>query len=309
MDICKNLNTITHFNKSVLTIGSFDGMHCGHIEIIKELIKKAGKNKCPSIVITFNPHPKCILHKGGDEILNVLMDINKKLDIFEQYQIDYVWLIPFDEDFAQISADKFLDSYIMKYFNPTDIVVGYDHHFGHKRKGDARFLNNEKARYNYNLYVKDPITIDNMPVNSTLIRNDISRGKLEAANNYLGWDYELCGRVVKGKGLGKDVKFPTANIEPNFDNQLIPAKGVYCVDVIIENQFYLGMCNIGVRPTFYTNGDKVIEVHLISDEELNLYDKDIKIIFKKFIREEKKYKSAADLTHQLKLDRNVCLTV
>ena len=237
------------------------------------------------------------------------MDIDKKLDIFKQYQIDYVWMIPFDEDFAQISADKFLDSYIMKYFNPTGIVVGYDHHFGHKRKGDARFLNNKKARYNYNLYVKDPITINNMPVNSTIIRNYLGRGKLEAANNCLGWDYELCGRVVKGKGLGKDMKFPTANIKPNFDNQLIPAMGVYCVDVIIENQFYLGMCNIGVRPTFYTNGDKIIEVHLISDEELNLYDKDIKIIFKKFIREEKKYKSAADLTHQLKLDRNVCLTV
>ena len=172
-------------------------MHCGHREIIKELIKKAGKNKCPSIVITFNPHPKCILHEGENEKLNVLMDINKKLDIFEQYQIDYVWLIPFDEDFAQISAVKFLDSYIIKYFNPTDIVVGYDHHFGHKRKGDIRFLNNQKERYNYNLYVKDPVTLNNMPVNSTIIRNYLGQGKLEAANNYLGWDYELCGRVVR----------------------------------------------------------------------------------------------------------------
>ena len=144
MDICKDLNTITHFNKSVLTIGSFDGMHCGHIEIIKELIKKASKNKCPSIVITFNPHPKCILHESANEKWNVLMDMEKKLDIFEQYQIDYVWIIPFDEDFAQISADKFLDSYIIKYFNPEDIVVGYNHHFGYKREGNVEFLTKEK---------------------------------------------------------------------------------------------------------------------------------------------------------------------
>ena len=300
---------MTHFNKSVLTLGTFDGMHCGHVEIIKDLLKKAGKNKCPSIVVTFNPHPKCILHKSENEKWNVLMDINKKLDIFEQYQIDYVWLIPFDEDFAQISAVKFLDSYIMKYFNPTDIVVGYDHHFGHKRKGDARFLNNEKARYNYNLHVKDPITINNMPVNSTIIRKNLGRGKLEVANNYLGWDYELCGRVVRGAGIGSSLKFPTANIEPNIDNQLIPAKGVYCVDVIVGKKLYSGMCNIGVRPTFHANGDEVIEVHLISDEELNLYDEDIKIIFKKLIRKEKKYKSAVDLTKQLELDRNVCLTI
>ena len=235
MDICKNLNTITHFNKSVLTIGSFDGIHCGHIEIIKELIKRAEKNKCPSIVITFDPHPKSILQKDTKEKWNILMDIDKKLDIFKQNKIDYVWLIPFSEDFAQISADKFLDNYIMKYFNPIDVIIGYDHHFGHKRKGDVSFLNKEKVHNNFNLRIKDPITINNVPVSSALIRNYLEQGKLELANNYLGWDYELCGRVVKGIGLGSSLKFPTANIEPNIDNQLIPANGVYCVDAISWN--------------------------------------------------------------------------
>ena len=309
MDICKNLDTITHFDRSVLTIGSFDGMHCGHIEIIKELILRANKRECPSIVITFNPHPKYILKENANEEWNVLMDINKKLDVFEYYNIDYVWLIPFDKAFAQITADKFLDRYIINFFNPRDIVVGYNHHFGHKRKGDAKFLCNNKARYNYNLHIINPITIDNVPVGSTMIRNYLKEGKLKAANNYLGWDYELCGRVVKGEGVGNNIKFPTANIEPNIDNQLIPAKGVYCVDVIVDNHLYTGMCNIGVRPTFYTNGNKVIEVHLITDKFLYLYDKDVKVIFKNFIRKEKKYKSVADLTNQLKLDRNVCLTM
>ena len=142
-----------------------------------------------------------------------------------------------------------------------------------------------------------------------MIRNYLKEGNLKAANNYLGWKYELCGKVVKGSGRGTDIKFPTANIVPNIVNQLIPAKGVYCVDVIIEKKIYSGMCNIGVRPTFHTNGEEIIEVHLISDEDLSLYGMNIKIIFKKFIRKEKKYKNIADLTNQLGLDRNVCTTM
>ena len=119
----------------------------------------------------------------------------------------------------------------------------------------------------------------------------------------------ICGRVIKGQGVGSTMKFPTANIKPIINNQLIPAKGVYCVDVTFKNKLYLGMCNIGVRPTFYNNSEEIIEVHLISDEDLSLYGMNIKIIFKKFIRKEKKYKNIADLTNQLGLDRNVCTTM
>ena len=154
MDICKNLNTVTHFDKSVLTIGSFDGMHCGHIEIINELLQKAKINKCPSIVITFSPHPKYILMENAIEKWKLIMDIDKKLDFFKKKKIDYVWLIPFDEKIAQITADQFLHSYIMKYFNPSDIIVGYDHHFGYKREGDVGFLENKKIQYNYNMQPK-----------------------------------------------------------------------------------------------------------------------------------------------------------
>ena len=128
MDVCNNLDTITSFNRSVLTIGSFDGLHSGHIAVIKDLKQKATKNNCPSILITFHPHPKSILNKDIDVKWNVLLGLDKKIHIFEQYKIDYVLLVPFDKNFATLTANTFLENYIIKYFNPVDIVIGFNHH-------------------------------------------------------------------------------------------------------------------------------------------------------------------------------------
>ena len=197
MDICKNLNSIKHFEKSVLTIGSFDGIHCGHLEIIKDLHTIAEKKNHPAIVVTFDPHPKFVLQKHELASWNVLTSTDKKLDYFEKNCVDYVWVIPFNNDFAQISAVDFLNRYIIKYFNPEDIIVGYDHHFGFERQGDSEFLNEQKSSYNYELHVKDPIKINNLPVNSTRIRNYLSQNKIESANECLGWDYEFTGIVMK----------------------------------------------------------------------------------------------------------------
>ena len=309
MDICKNLNSIKHFEKSVLTIGSFDGMHCGHLEIIRDLQMIAKKKNYPSIVITFDPHPKFVLQKHELTNWNVLIGTDKKLDYFKEHSVDYVWVIPFDNDFAQISAGNFLKRYIIKYFNPEDIIVGYDHHFGFERQGDSEFLNEQKTSYGYELHVKDPIKTNNIPVSSTRIRNYLSQNKIETANECLGWEYEVTGIVIKGSGIGREIKFPTANIMPEIEDQLIPAQGVYCVEVFVDGYSYIGMCNIGTRPTFHINGDKTIEVHIITDRELYLYDKSIKIKFKQFIRKEQKYDSAKDLANQLQLDRQKCLSI
>ena len=307
MDICTDLITISHFDKSVLTIGAFDGMHYGHMEIIKELQLKSEYKNLPAIVITFDPHPQSILQGDNKDGWGLLMCTEKKLEIFKKHSINYVWLLPFNSDVAQITARNFLANYIMKYFNPVDIVIGYDHHFGYKRYGDSEYLNREKVRYNYNLHVKDAIDINDVPVSSTQIRTYLKEANLEAANRFLGREYEFKGNIVKGQSRGRSINFPTANIEPNIPNQLIPARGVYCVDAVIDNCNYSGMCNIGMRPTFYEHGEQVIEVHLITDEQLSLYGKEILIKFKKFIRKEKKYESAADLANQLQQDRFNCL--
>jgi len=308
MVICKNLNTIPHLDKSVLTIGSFDGMHRGHMEIIKDVKLKADRNNIPSVVITFEPHPKSILQSNVQNNWSILTNTDKKLELLEQSGIDYVLLVPFDLEFAKITAKDFMDSFIVEYFNPEDIVIGYDHHFGNKREGNAEFLKKQSEKYNFNMHVIEPLTIDDISVSSTQIREHIQNCDIKAANNYLGWEYEISGVVVKGEGIGKGLEFPTANIQPEIQNQLIPGQGAYCVDAVVGNKTYPGMCNIGNRPTFYDDGENIIEVHLITEDALSLLDEKIKVTFKIFIRKEKKYSNKTELVRQLELDRQICLS-
>ena len=308
MVICKNLNTIPHLDKSVLTIGSFDGMHRGHMKIIKNVKLIADRKNIPSVVITFAPHPKSILQLNVQKNWSILTNTDKKLELLEQSGIDYVLLVPFDLEFAKITAKDFMDSFIIEYFNPEDIVIGYDHHFGNKREGNAEFLKKQSEKYNFNMHVIEPLTIDDISVSSTQIREHIQNCDIKAANNYLGWEYEISGVVVKGEGIGKGLEFPTANIQPEIQNQLIPGQGAYCVDAVVGNKTYPGMCNIGNRPTFYDGGENVIEVHLITEDALSLLDEKIKVTFKIFIRKEKKYGNKTELVRQLELDRQICLS-
>ena len=308
MVIYKSLNTIVHLDKSVLTIGSFDGMHRGHMEIIKNVKLKADRKNISSVVITFDPHPKSILQSNVQKNWSILTNTDKKLELLEQSGIDYVLLVPFDLEFAKITAKDFMDSFIIEYFNPEDIVIGYDHHFGNKREGNAEFLKKQSEKYNFNMHVIEPLTIDDISVSSTQIREHIQNCDIKAANNYLGWEYEISGVVVKGEGIGKGLEFPTANIQPEIQNQLIPGQGAYCVDAVVGNKTYPGMCNIGNRPTFYDGGENVIEVHLITKDALSLLDEKIKVTFKIFIRKEKKYGNKTELMRQLDLDRQICLS-
>ena len=306
MDICNDLKHIQHFDKSVLTIGSLDGMHRGHMEIISALIAMSKSNHIPSVVVTFDPHPKMILNKSVQRMQQLLI-IDKKIELLKN--IDYVWIIPFNKEFSHLSAGEFLKKYITAYFNPTHIIIGYDHRFGFNREGDADFLNNNKKAYGYNLHIEKPLFYHDMPISSSRIRSYLQCGDIDAANECLSREYEISGIIVKGRGVGTELGFPTANIQPLLSNQLIPAHGVYCVDAIIEDSYYTGMCNIGRRPTYYDHGEEVIEVHLFSNDVLNLNGKAITLRFKKYLREERKYNSSSELTIQLKLDRQACFAL
>jgi len=308
MVICKDLEHIQHFDESVLTIGSLDGMHRGHIEIISDLKAVSKTNNIPSVVITFDLHPKTVLQPSGTSI-QLLQSTDKKMQFLERQAVDYVWIIPFDKKFSQLSAGEFLKQYISEYFNPVDIIIGYDHHFGFNREGDEDFLDENKKEYGYNLSIKEPILYHGIPISSSRIRSYLKSGNIDKASECLGREYEFSGIVVKGQGRGTQLEFPTANIQPHISNQLIPALGVYCVDVIIEDSYYTGMCNIGTRPTFYENGEEIIEVHLFSNDELTLYEKEINIKFKKYLREERKYNSKNELVRQLELDRQACFAI
>ena len=307
MVVSKNINNIAQLDTSALTMGSFDGMHVGHMEVINTLKRIANKKAIPTVVITFDPHPKAIIDKCDQLEWFDITSTNKKLEILENNGIDYVWLVPFDNDFSKITAQYFMDNFIIEHFTPEDIIIGYDHHFGNRRAGNAEFLTKYSKKYNYTLHVIEPSKFNNISISSTQIRQFIKKNNVESANNFLGWNYEISGQVVKGEGVGNKINFPTANINLENKNQLIPGKGAYCVDVYIDDKKYLGMCNIGNRPTLYEKGEIVIEVHLITDNSLSLLHKYIKVIFRNFIREEKKYESTNELAEQLALDRQFCI--
>ena len=308
MVICKDLEHIQHFDKSALTIGSFDGMHKGHLEIISDLQSLSNLNNIPSVVITFDPHPNMVLNESRKSMESLLSTCNK-IELLKKYSVDYVWIIPFDKIFSQISAIKFMKKYISKYFNPLDIIIGYDHHFGFNRGGGSKFLLKHEKTYGYNLHIKKPILYHDIPISSSKIRSYLKSGDIDNANACLGWEYKISGTIIAGQGRGAQLNFPTANILPDIPNQLLPGQGVYCVDAIIEGSYFTGMCNIGQRPTFCENGEEIIEVHLFTNDSLNLYGKDIIITFKKYLRKEKKYNSSSELVKQLELDQQACFTI
>jgi len=307
MVVLDKLSINTSLKSSILTIGSFDGMHLGHLKVLSQVKKLSINSNVPSVVITFHPHPKSILSKDSKNIFETIITLNKKLELLKLIGIDYVWLIPFNKDIAKIKAEVFLNDYIMKKFEPSDIVVGFDHHFGHNKEGDDNFLKHKSDSLKYKLHVVSPFCLNNTTVSSTHIRKYIKSYNINTANRLLGREYEIVGTVVKGNGIGRKIDFPTANVMPINSSQLIPAKGVYCVDAVFNDSKYLGMCNIGCRPTFYDNGDNIIEVHLLTGDYLSLLDCEIKIIFKGFLRKENKYKSSLELIKQLEEDRKVCI--
>ena len=304
MDFSKKLIDIKKFNNSVLTIGSFDGMHIGHNKILSDLKKISQKHKIPSIVITFDPHPSMVLK--SDASCKTLQGVNDKLSSINRCGIDFVWVIPFDRQFSKVTAKEFLYNYIIKYFNPSKIIIGYDHHFGFNREGDERFLKLHQDEFDYNLEIKKPILYKNKPISSSRIKSFLDNGDIQSANVCLGRKFELLGRVVKGEGLGVKLNFPTANIVSLNDDQFIPSNGVYCIEAIINNDHYDGMCNIGTRPTFYKNGPRVIEAHLFTNDLLSIYDQIIMLKFKKFLRNEQKYNNQNELLYQLEKDRQKC---
>ena len=304
MVIVRNIEDFKKIDKSVLTIGSFDGMHKGHTKLIRSVVKEARIHNLLSVAITFDPHPKNVL---GNKQHDVLISLDKKNKLFNDYGIDIVWVIPFTYKFSKINADFFLKNYIIDKFNPYKIVIGNNHHFGNKKNGDSDFLIKNEFKYLYKTSIVKSLKIDNISISTTLIKSLICQNKIDTANKYLGWDYEINGKVVSGNGLGKRINFPTANIKLDIFNQHIPGDGSYCVEVEVVNKLYKGMCNIGRRPTFYKDGLRIIEVHIITDDTLKLLNEKIKIIFKSFIRNEFKFDHTSDLIKQLEIDRQYCL--
>ena len=301
--ITQNLKEYNSTKPSVITVGTFDGIHIGHKEIINELCLISKKNKLKSIILSFSPHPKIVLKNSSDIMLINSMD--EKVDILNKYNLDYFLIKEFTIEFSRLTALEFVRDILVNKLNVKHIIVGYDHHFGRNRDASIIQLKEFGELYNFEITEIKPKKVNNNCVSSTKIRNLLLDGNLELANKYLDSYFSLTGLVIKGMGRGKNLGFPTANIKINDEYKLIPRNGVYIVKSLIDSIIYFGMMNIGENPTF-DDKNKSIEIHFF-ELDYNIYDKKIKINILNRIRNEKKFKSPEFLMEQLKIDRDYSL--
>jgi riboflavin kinase/FMN adenylyltransferase len=296
-----------HVENPILTIGSFDGVHLGHLKIINRLKEIAKQENGESVIFTFYPHPRLVLFPEEDN-LRLLTTLNEKIRLFGRAGIDHLIIYPFTREFSQLTYADFVKDILVDSLRIKTLVVGYDHKFGKNREGSFVMLRDLSAQLNFQLEKLDVLLIDDINISSTKVRDALQEGNVQRANKYLGYAYTLHGTVIEGQKLGRRIQFPTANVLASDPNKLIPGHGVYAVYVNVEDSRYRGMLNIGTRPTVNQNADnRSIEVHILGFEG-NLYGKELELEFIEKIREEQKFASIDDLRTQLEKDRQTVLT-
>ena len=302
MEEHKGANSFSSERQTVVTIGTFDGVHAGHRKIIDRLVNSAHANNLDSVVLTFFPHPRMVLNKDSE--MKLIDTLEEKEKILKKIGVNTLIIHPFTKKFSRMTSVEFTRDVLIKRLNVYKIILGYDHRFGKNRESSVEDLIELGIAYNFKVEVIDAKKINSINISSTKIRNAIQVGDIDKANLYLGRSFEINGRVVKGKGIGKKIGFPTANIIIKENYKLIPNKGVYLVKSIIKNKSYYGMMNIGNRPTL--NGkNQTLEVNIFNFND-NLYGKNLAIFFLKKIRDEIKFDSVEKLSNQLKKDKDYC---
>lgn len=296
MKVINGLKNYPSKTKSIVTLGTFDGVHIGHQKIIKQLNKD--KENANSALLTFFPHPRMVLQDATD--LKLLNTLEEKQQLLAKNGLDYLIIEPFTKEFSELSAVNFVRDILVNTLNTQKLVIGYDHRFGKNREGDFEHLKELSDLYDFNLEQIKAQDIKDVAVSSTKIRKALLEGDIETANSYLGYAYLLTGNVVHGQGLGKKWKYPTINLAIPETYKLIPKTGVYLVKTALDNKTYFGIMNIGNRPTL--NGKhQTIEVHLL-DFNQDLYGKKIQIQLLKRLRDEQKFHSVNALISQIKTD-------
>lgn len=298
-----NSQNIYSKNPSVITIGTFDGVHIGHQKIIERLVKVGQHKKLESVVLTFFPHPRMVLQKEAN--IKLLNTIDERKELLSNLNLEALIVKTFNKEFANLSARDYVKHILIDELNAKHIIIGYDHHFGKNRSANIDDLKTFGREFGFEVEEISAQDIKDVAVSSTKIRNAISEGDIKTANSYLGAPYFITGTVIKGKGLGKQIQFPTANIHINEDYKLIPKNGVYVVSAVIDNSTVYGMMNIGTNPT--VNGTKQsIEVHFFNIDK-DLYNNTLKVNILNRLRNEHKFESVSLLQDQLKLDQQHAL--
>ena len=301
MKVTKGLKNALSSHPSILTLGTFDGIHQGHRTIISKLTSESKKHDLKSIILTFFPHPRNIV---SSKKIKSISTIDEKIQIFSELDLDELIIQNFNKSFSEMGAEEFI-KLLVNNLNLKKIIVGYNHRFCKNRSADINVLRDFSIKYHFEVVEIKAFEVEKIKISSTKIRNAIDNGNIDVCNNYLGYNFNINGIVVKGKSIGKSIGFPTANINIAEEYKIIPKNGVYLVRCFFEKNKFYGMMNIGYNPTFGSN-EKTIEVNIF-DFSRDLYDKNIRIEFLKFIRDEIKFDNAEELQNQLIEDRENCI--
>ncbi len=285
--------------KSILTLGTFDGVHIGHQKIIKKLVEQAVNDDYESVLLTFFPHPRMVLKQ--DERIQLLNTIDEKMQLIEKLGINHLIIHPFDATFSELSAEDFVKKILVNQLNLAKIIIGYDHKFGKNRSADINDLIILGKKYNFEVEQISAKEIDDISISSTKIRKALTEGNIELANTYLGHNYSLSGTVIEGKKIGRTLNYPTANLKITEDYKLVPKNGVYIVSSNLNNKTVFGMMNIGQNPTVEGTSNS-IEIHYFDFNE-EIYSQKITVNLLSRIRDEQKFNSLDELKKQLDTDK------
>jgi riboflavin kinase / FMN adenylyltransferase len=311
MRIHRDLTHLPALRRAVITIGTFDGVHSGHRYIIQQLQETAAACDGETVIITFDPHPREVLQPGGPPV-KLLNTLDEKIELLSREGIDHVVIVPFTRAFSELSAQAYLEEFLIEKFNPHTIIIGYDHRFGHNREGGLELLEAEQNRYGFRLVEIPQQIVHDLAVSSTKIRKSLQEGNIQLANELLGYPYFIQGKVIHGDKMGRQLGFPTANIELSDPRKLIPVEGIYAIRVYLEKDAapLNGVMSIGTRPTF--NGtDLRVEAHIF-DFSQEIYDRILKVELISYIRANLKFDNIDALIAQMHKDsqeaRNVLMS-
>ncbi len=312
MQVHRDINNLPSLKNAVITVGTFDGVHTGHLQIINQLKKEAQQIQGESVIITFNPHPRMVINaKKHQPTIHLLNTLSEKIELLSQQQIDHLVIVPFTDTFSDISAEAYIADFLVSKFHPKTIITGYDHRFGKDRRGNYKLLEKFQDEFNFTVKEIPEHVLHHISISSTKIREALSEGAISTANECLGYHYFFEGKVIDGNKLGRTLGYPTANLEIDDKNKLIPANGIYVVkvsigkeienaDLFITESSHSGMMSIGIRPTI---GDtkKMIEVNIF-DFDADIYGRNVRVYVTHYLRPEEKFADLEALKRQIAID-------
>jgi riboflavin kinase / FMN adenylyltransferase len=307
MIVIRDIRDFPVLSRAVVTSGTFDGVHVGHQKIIQRLLEITWSTQGQSVVVTYWPHPRLVLDATNQMPLGLLSTIEERIEQLSTFPIDYLLIIPFTREFSELSSEKYIQEILIKTIQTKILVIGYDHHFGKNREGDFAYLQQYAPAWGFRVEEIPAQDIDHIAVSSSRIRKALETGNISTANAYLGRPYCLTGTVVPGKQLGRTIGYPTANISVTDAHKLIPAQGIYAVEVLFNGQVYGGMLSIGTNPTV-GGTTQTIEVNIF-DFYGDIYHQSLTIRFIAYIREEEKFSGLEQLQLKLQHDKETALAL